>query len=447
MGETNSGRASRKAAQKAANVEANKIEGIFGDTKTMLIVIGVALAFVGFAAVQFVALLSGNLTPGMSSEGSWFGFGGANHILNVNDHSADNINHMKDVFYSGKPYVLYCVNEQGENAPMPTVVREIGRLMKNEYPESRLLIANCFANLPTGDTIASRFHFGKNPNFLAVFGGPNSERPAQLNYLSSASQVVSNQIYPVWARGGANNVIKPVIYLTDFAAFKKAHKSIVLLGDVTKRAMMQKAMGEGLKSRNLSAYQIDNTFYTLNLEKEFTELAPMKEDANAVCFVRDHNPELIDAFGIEIPEKREDGNFESTKKTSYTAMYLNSWEEDDVEKFLNKCQNGIQYRSSAIKLENSYDSTEADDKDSEDKDKPVAEPLAFYELTKKPRLSAIESEVKKVQAPKRARKSSTTEEGDEDLEEGEDEENEAEEIVTEEEAGEVPEEIEEEVEL
>merc|ERR1711998_810784 len=81
-------------------------------------------------------------------------------LFDVSDHSPANIEKMKDIFFSGKPYVLYCVDNTSSDVPQPQIIKETVAAMQKDSvaKEAQFLQANCFIPLPTGKTIAERFN-------------------------------------------------------------------------------------------------------------------------------------------------------------------------------------------------------------------------------------------------------------------------------------------------
>lgn len=403
-------REARKAANKAANTTllgGMDIKYIYGLVFAGLLGTVAILQFLSSLATVLGAprnLKTLDITEAKYSPGSY---------------TPEGVAELKDIFFAGKPHVLYCTDDVGFLEPIPQLVKDLARLMNKDETLKPLnpttLQVNCFKPLPTNQTIAERFNFGKNANFLAVFG--EQEQPLQLNYLTSADQVMK-QIKPMLSQTGGGNLVQRVVYLKDFERFKKVSRSVGLLyktSDAAKgMAGLLKPHQVGDLRTGLKVFGIDSSFYHLSLDPDFVEAAPVFEDAQnlgqAICFVKDADASGFDALGEEI-KKTEDARDptaspEAAKSTKYIARYLDSWDDPEkISKFLNDCyQQPIEEIRKEMKTEivgiqvKDPDAVEEKKEEEDAEDTPKVVVTDWVKLVKRPRLAAIPSETKHMKA-------------------------------------------------
>lgn len=291
----------------------------------------------------------------------------------------------------------------------------------------------------TGKTIAERFNFGKKPNFLAVWG-PTKDEPLQLNYFTSVKQVLQ-QMKPMFGTGKAASIAQRVVYLKDFDRFKKLSRSVVLLGKTAdKRKSMEEMLQPHFKNGDdkdllgLKVFSIDSSFHHLSLQKDFVNLAPTPEESeygDAICFLKDQDPSMIDALGEEMITEKKATDSPEGKKVSYFAQYLESWESDTIANFLKQCSGGegnydkivaeaadiaVQEKTVFAEKQAAAEAAAAAASSSSTEDETTAALPAeldvsivllpgtsgkWRKLVRKPRLAAVPSEAKQVSAPSR----------------------------------------------
>lgn len=90
----------------------------------------------------------------------------------------NNIAEVKDVLFGGDPWLIYCVDNQTANYPVPAVLGASAWDLRSTIGV-KVGVLDCFQTLDSGRSIAQKFGFGHNPGMS--FAIANGEKPRQVN--------------------------------------------------------------------------------------------------------------------------------------------------------------------------------------------------------------------------------------------------------------------------
>lgn len=236
------------------------------------------------------------------------------------DYNIDDVDQMKEIFHSGEPWLVYCVDDRTERAAIPSQLKLAAKELSGEV---NMGILHCERPQETNNmTISEQWGLTdrKAPVFLVV----NFDRPRQLSNRDYASP---DQIAR-WTRNFVEPTIVGKINPERFETECIQQPNCMILGhkttelDKTFKKQIKDLMPE---ARGLRVITIDTSYWQLKLDESITNTRPKgqkKGVASVMCI-----------------SKRAPQDSEESDKV-YVAGFLKGDPEDivDLRAFMQECR-------------------------------------------------------------------------------------------------------------
>jgi len=224
---------------------------------------------------------------------------------------------VKQVLFSGEPWLIYCVNNETRNQRMPSVLEESARGLYSST-STQVGVLACWDKTQSGRSVAQRFKLRQSPPLSFLVANGNSPRVVNLAGVSKQEDL-EKKIKP------ATEIKTTRIgTLKDFSKQCTSRRSCTVLGHKN-AAQRDTALGmikPLIEShRAMRVVTLDTSFWQLKLDDALLKARPPKPPkgsgrADVVCFTRDDGDE---------------------NSTTHRAAFLQDLDSSSISSFLTAC--------------------------------------------------------------------------------------------------------------
>merc|ERR1712176_944831 len=86
---------------------------------------------------------------------------------------------LKNVLFSGDPWLVYCVNNQTQNQRLPKVLEDSAGILRGSLGLS-IAVLQCWDQTASGRSVAQRFKLAKSPPLAFLVANGNKPRVVNL---------------------------------------------------------------------------------------------------------------------------------------------------------------------------------------------------------------------------------------------------------------------------
>lgn len=191
-----------------------------------------------------------------------------------------NTKQVKDVLFSGSPWLVYCVNDQTRDYPLPQILVDTAGGLKGEGV--RVAQMNCWEETESGRTLAQRFKLPSEAPVLFFVANGNSPKVVHLVGVKDAEGVM-RKLRPMML------VKTPKVdSLKTWQASCIGRRACVVIGhtdDEQRDGALEDLKPLLEEHRSVRAVTLDTDFWSLRLERSLAAKRP-ERDVVLLCLVR-----------------------------------------------------------------------------------------------------------------------------------------------------------------
>eukprot|EP00931_Biecheleriopsis_adriatica_P078164 TRINITY_DN51630_c0_g1_i1.p1 TRINITY_DN51630_c0_g1~~TRINITY_DN51630_c0_g1_i1.p1 ORF type:complete len:424 (-),score=105.01 TRINITY_DN51630_c0_g1_i1:33-1304(-) len=200
---------------------------------------------------------------------------------------------LKNVLFGGEPWLIYCVNSDTVNYPLPRVVEDSAWTLWSNLRVS-VGVLHCWDKTESGRSVAQRFKMNLKPPLAFVVA--NGNKPRSLNLAGiSKTEDLEKRIKPALSLE-----IPRIDTLKKWPSLCTSRRSCVVVGhkhQAQKTTALNVLQPLHEKYRALKIVTLDTAFWQLKLEESVMATRKSKGTADVLCLTREEKPGSNATYG------------------------------------------------------------------------------------------------------------------------------------------------------